>query len=175
MCFWQARFSHKMRLHGSPYITLYPYAEWETRAEWNANADISRYLIATGLSFSQKLMRLSASIPILRIFSEEKAKEFYLDFMGFSLEWEHRFGDDYPLYAQIRRSDLILHLSEHFGDATPGSAIFVPVQEIGVFQAELQVKSYRYAKPGIEAMPWGQVMEITDPFGNHLRFCEQSK
>jgi hypothetical protein len=114
-------------------------------------------------------------IPILRIFSEEKAKEFYLEFMGFSLEWEHRFGEDYPLYVQIRRSDLILHLSEHFGDATPGSAIFVPVKEIGVFQAELHTKSYRYAKPGIETMPWGQVMEITDPFGNRLRFCEQSK
>jgi hypothetical protein len=120
-------------------------------------------------------MYLSASIPILRIFSEEKAKEFYLDFMGFSLEWEHRFGDNFPLYAEIKRSDLILHLSEHHGDATPGSAIFVPVQEIGVFQAELHAKSYRYAKPGIEAMPWGQVMEITDPFGNRLRFCERSK
>jgi hypothetical protein len=88
-------------------------------------------------------MRLSAGIPILRIFSEEKAKKFYLDFMGFNLEWEHRFGDNYPLYAEIKRSDLILHLSEHHGDATPGSAIFVPMQEISVFQAELQAKSYR--------------------------------
>lgn len=120
-------------------------------------------------------MHLSVGIPILRIFSEEKAREFYLDFMGFSVEWEHRFGDNYPLYAEIKRSDLILHLSEHHGDATPGSAIFVPVQEIGVFQAELHAKSYRYAKPGVEAMPWGQVMEITDPFGNRLRFCERSK
>jgi hypothetical protein len=126
-------------------------------------------------SFSQKLMHLSPGIPILRIFSEEKAKEFYLDFMGFSLEWEHRFGDNFPLYAQIKRSDLILHLSEHHGDATPGSAIFVPMQEIDVFQAELHAKSYRFAKPGIEAMPWGQIMEITDPFGNRMRFCEQSK
>jgi hypothetical protein len=36
-------------------------------------------------------MCLSAAIPILRIFSEEKAKEFYLDFLGFRIEWEHRF------------------------------------------------------------------------------------
>jgi hypothetical protein len=27
-------------------------------------------------------MRLSAAIPILRIFSEEKAREFYLGFLG---------------------------------------------------------------------------------------------
>jgi catechol 2,3-dioxygenase-like lactoylglutathione lyase family enzyme len=65
-------------------------------------------------------MRLSAAIPILRIFSEEKAKEFYVDFLGFRIEWEHRFGDNFPLYAQIKRSELIIHLSEHHGDATPG-------------------------------------------------------
>ena len=38
-------------------------------------------------------MDLSAPIPIIRIFSEQKAKEFYLDFLGFTLEWEHRFED----------------------------------------------------------------------------------
>ncbi|MEA3088168.1 MAG: hypothetical protein QOC89_5865, partial [Paraburkholderia sp.] len=31
---------------------------------------------------------------------------------------------------QVRRSELILHLSEHHGDATAGSTIFVPVQDI---------------------------------------------
>jgi hypothetical protein len=73
-------------------------------------------------------MRLSAAVPILRIFSEEKAKEFYLDFLGFRIEWEHRFGDNFPLYAQIKRSELIIHLSEHHGDATPGTMVFVPVE-----------------------------------------------
>lgn len=37
------------------------------------------------------------TIPILRIFSVEKAKEFYLDYLGFTLDWEHRFADDLPL------------------------------------------------------------------------------
>ena len=27
------------------------------------------------------------TIPILRIFSVEKAKEFYVDFLGFTLDW----------------------------------------------------------------------------------------
>lgn len=31
-------------------------------------------------------MRLAPAIPIIRIFSEHKAKEFYLDFLGFTLE-----------------------------------------------------------------------------------------
>jgi catechol 2,3-dioxygenase-like lactoylglutathione lyase family enzyme len=44
---------------------------------------------------------LRQAIPILRIFSVDKAKEFYLDFLGFKLDWEHRFGDNFPLYAQV--------------------------------------------------------------------------
>lgn len=119
-------------------------------------------------------MRLSPAIPIVRIFSEDKAREFYLDFLGFDLEWEHRFETGFPLYAQIRRSDLTLHLSEHHGDATPGSTIFVPVEDLNPFHQELTAKNYAYAKPAVQDLPWGRVMEVADPFGNRIRFCEAS-
>ena len=46
-------------------------------------------------------MQLGTPIPILRIFDEAKAKEFYLDFLGFRLDWEHRFEAHLPLYMQI--------------------------------------------------------------------------
>jgi hypothetical protein len=117
-------------------------------------------------------MQLSSAIPIIRIFSEEKAKEFYLEFLGFSLEWEHRFEEGFPLYAQIRRSDLVLHLSEHHGDATPGSTVFVPMIDIDVLHKELNDKNYKFAKPGVEDLPWGRQVEVADPFGNRIRFCE---
>jgi len=120
-------------------------------------------------------MKLCSAIPIIRIFSVDKAKEFYLDFLGFSLEWEHRFGEDFPLYAQIRRSGLTLHLSEHHGDGTPGSAIFVPVEDIDSLHRELESRQYPYSKPGIETVGWGRQLQVTDPFGNHLRFCELAK
>jgi hypothetical protein len=120
-------------------------------------------------------MRLSPAIPILRIFSEDKAKEFYLDFLGFKLEWEHRFGDNFPLYARIKRSELIIDLSGHYGDAAPGGTLFVPVENIVDLCLELQVKQYRYAKPAVEDVPWGRMMEVWDPFGNRLRFSEAAK
>lgn len=119
-------------------------------------------------------MNLSAAIPIIRIFSVAKAKEFYLDYLGFTLEWEHRFEEDFPLYAQVRRSDLVLHLSEHHGDATPGSTVFVPVDDIQALHRELQARQYAYARPGIESLGWGQQLQVADPFGNRLRFCELS-
>ena len=74
---------------------------------------------------------LRQAIPILRIFSVEKAKEFYLGFLGFTWDWEHRFGDNFPLYAQVSRAGLSLHLSGHHGDASPGSTAFVRMEEIG--------------------------------------------
>ncbi len=62
----------------------------------------------------------SSAIPILRMFDERKAREFYLDFLGFSVEFEHRFEADLPLYLGISRNGLHVHLSEHHGDACPG-------------------------------------------------------
>ncbi|MNU74795.1 Bleomycin resistance protein [compost metagenome] len=113
-----------------------------------------------------------AAIPILRIFSLEKAREFYLDFLGFTWDWEHRFEAGMPLYAQVHRGDLVLHLSEHHGDGTPGSAVFVRMQGVDEFHAEVSAKRYGYMRPCVEDMPWGRVMAVIDPFGNRLSFCE---
>ncbi len=115
----------------------------------------------------------AAPVPILRIFSVKKAMEFYVGFLGFTLDWEHRFGENFPLYAQVSRAGLRLHLSEHHGDGTPGSATFIPMTGIDAFHRELLARDYAYAKPGISDDPWGRGVTVGDPFGNHLRFCEQ--
>jgi hypothetical protein len=47
-------------------------------------------------------------IPVLRIFSVEKAREYYLDYAGFHLDWEHRDGPNAPLYMQVFRDGLVL-------------------------------------------------------------------
>ena len=41
--------------------------------------------------------------PILRIFDEEKAKEFYINFLGFRVDWEHRFEEGLPLICKSQR------------------------------------------------------------------------
>jgi hypothetical protein len=119
-------------------------------------------------------VNLRDAIPIMRIFSVEKAYGFYLSYLGFKLDWEHRFEDGFPLYCQIRRDAVVIHLSEHYGDSTPGSTVFLPVSEIESLYQELQVKQYVYAKPEIEEAGWGRQMQISDPFGNRLRFCQLS-
>ena len=110
--------------------------------------------------------------PIFRIFDVEKAKDFYVGFLGFTLDWEHRFADSMPLYMQVSRGDLVLHLSEHHGDGSPGANIFVRMQGVAELQKEINARGYRYMRPGIENAPWGRVMAVIDPFGNRIQFCE---
>jgi catechol 2,3-dioxygenase-like lactoylglutathione lyase family enzyme len=117
-------------------------------------------------------MPLASPIPILRIFDEAKAREFYVDFLGFRVDWEHRFAPDLPLYLQVSRDACVLHLSEHHGDATPGSSLRVRVDDVDALHAELAARQYRYARPGIEAQPWGRDLSVQDPFGNRLVFSQ---
>lgn len=112
------------------------------------------------------------AVPIMRIFDVAKAHEFYLGFLGFSVDWEHRYGDNFPLYTQVSRAGLILHLSEHAGDATPGSTAVVYMKGIRAFQKELIDKDYRYMKPGLEDEGTRLEVTVTDPFQNRIRFME---
>lgn len=113
------------------------------------------------------------AIPMFRIFDEAKAKEFYVDFMGFTVDWEHRFADDMPLYMQVSRGNLVLHLTEHHGDCTPGAKAFVRTGELKKLHEEISAKDYRYLNPGYGPAPWGGwCMEVADPFGNKILFAE---
>ncbi|MGA2259146.1 MAG: glyoxalase superfamily protein, partial [Thermoguttaceae bacterium] len=89
-------------------------------------------------------------IPILRIFSVEKAKEFYVDYLGFTVDWEHQFEDNTPTYLQVSRDGLTLHLSEHHGDCCPCSTVFVWMTGIEEFHREITSKGCKYLRPGIE-------------------------
>ena len=118
-------------------------------------------------------VELQRVVPILRIFSVEKAREFYVDFLGFTWDWEHRFDDDAPVYAQISRTGLVLHLSEHHGGGSPGSHININMTGIEELHRELSEKKYRYGRPGLEEQPWGaRTITTHDPFGNRLIFTE---
>ena len=109
------------------------------------------------------------TIPILRIFDVAKAREFYVDYLGFTVDWEHRFEPDLPMYMQVSRAGLVLHLSEHHGDGTPGTVVYVTTKNVAEYHAELAAKPYRYLRPGLETDEIGTCLTVTDPFGNTLR------
>ena len=106
----------------------------------------------------------------------DKAREFNLDFLGCKVDWEHRFEDNAPVYMQVSRDGLVLHLSEHHGDGTPGAVVYVRMSGIEALHRELNDKKYRHNRPGLERMEWGMTeMTVIDPFANRIRFGEPTE
>lgn len=114
------------------------------------------------------------AIPLIRIFDYVKAIEFYVDWLGFSIDWEHRFHDDAPLYLGISLGSLSLHLTEHHGDCSPGAKVFIEgFENIQEYHRGLKSKEYKYNNLGIGPAFYDPKMlcfEVTDPFGNKLWF-----
>jgi len=120
---------------------------------------------------------LGNAVPILRSFDEDKARAFYLDFLGAELLFEHRFGPDAPLYMAVALGTCELHLSEHHGDAAPGAAVRIQGTKLKAYMQELRDKAYKFAGPGDpEEKPWGLLeIAVMDPFYNRLIFFEDPR
>ncbi|MDB5484947.1 MAG: Glyoxalase/bleomycin resistance protein/dioxygenase [Tardiphaga sp.] len=117
--------------------------------------------------------QMSRIIPVLRIFDVAKAREFYLDFLGFVVVFEHRFEPGLPLYMRLALGEVVLDLSEHHGDCAPGAKVLIETAGLVEYQARLMAKRYGYARPGLVKQDWGATtMTIADPFFNHLVFSE---
>lgn len=76
------------------------------------------------------------------------------------------------IYADLQR-ECKVHLSEHYGDSSPGTTIRIEMTGISMSHKELIEKKYKYARPCLENTPWESVeCKINDPFGNKIVFCE---
>ena len=113
------------------------------------------------------------TIPIPRIFDVEKAKSFYVGFLGFNVHWEHTFEVNFPVFMQVSRGNCFFHLSEHHGDGSPGANVFIRMTGLDDFHKEVLSKSYKDMKPCVKTTFYGtKSMVVIDPFGNHINFNE---
>lgn len=111
-------------------------------------------------------------IPTFRINDYEKAIGFYIDLLGFNIDWEHRFGKTEPIYMQISKNGLVLHLSENERFKT-GVIVFVETKGIEKFRKSILDGKSKRQIPEILTTNWKtKQLEIEDPFGNLLRFNE---
>ncbi|HUQ64325.1 MAG TPA: glyoxalase superfamily protein [Acidimicrobiales bacterium] len=118
-------------------------------------------------------MKFERAIPILRIFDVAMAKAFYVHYLGLHVDFEHRFEPTLPLYMGVSRGELVLHLSEHHGDGTPGTSVYVETAGVQELFEELTAKDYPNLRPGLSTDEIGTSLELLDPFGNTLRFNER--
>ena len=111
-------------------------------------------------------------IPTFRITDYKKATVFYIDLLGFNIDWEHRFGKTEPIYMQISKNGLVLHLSENVRFKA-GAIVFVETKGIENFRKNIVNTKNKNLIPEILVTNWNtKQLEIEDPFGNLLRFNE---
>lgn len=110
-------------------------------------------------------------IPTLRITSHAKSKEFYVDRLGFRIDWEHRFQPDFPVFMQVSRDELAFFLTEHRGDCPVGGLVHLYVPDVDAWYAEFQAKGVPVKELPNESLQGLRTMTIVDPDGNKLRIC----
>lgn len=100
-----------------------------------------------------------------------RAHEFYIDDLGCTLDRTYRTARHAPTDTQVSRGELVLHLSEHHGDGSPGAGVWVAATGVRELHTELAAKHYRFLNPGLEPGPGtddGVSLRLLDPFGSRI-------
>ena len=113
-------------------------------------------------------------VPALRITNYERSKKFYLDQLGFILEWEHRFEPKLPVFMSIALDGMRLYLSEHSGDCQVGGLVHFVVSDVDALHSTFKVRQVPITEAPNDNLGFRN-MTVTDPDGNQLRFMEPSK
>lgn len=111
---------------------------------------------------------MQRTVPMLHIDSYEQAKAYYVDWLGFGIDWEFRLEATFPVYMQVSRDGLVLHLSQHKADNPGGVKCHVDVDDLDALVAE-----WKDRRPGftqeVQIAPWNaKHLSLKDPFGNEL-------
>lgn len=100
-------------------------------------------------------------VPVLKVADTERSVAWYAR-LGFSKQFERRYSEEFPGYVALSRGELGLHLSEHPGDATPDTLVYLLVDDIDAVAAAFEVAV-------LEDTPGGREAHLTDPDGNRIR------
>jgi catechol 2,3-dioxygenase-like lactoylglutathione lyase family enzyme len=99
--------------------------------------------------------------PILHCDDALKAADWYAR-LGFETTVVYQPDPDDPRFVTLRADGLWLFLSEHAGDASPDTLVYIHVADVDAVARRL----------GVEArdMPWGmREIHLSDPAGNRVR------
>jgi catechol 2,3-dioxygenase-like lactoylglutathione lyase family enzyme len=108
-------------------------------------------------------------VPALRITDYERSKAFYVNGLGFTVEWEHRFEPHFPVFMSIVRDGMQLYLSQHTGDCQVGGLVHFLIPDVHACYLEFKSRNVVVSEaPNNDLGFWN--MTVTDPDGNQLRF-----
>ena len=107
-------------------------------------------------------------IPILRVNSVAASIRFYLDVLGFKVDWG---GEDESTFASVSRDGRAIMLSQG-EQGQPGT--WIGVEDIEPLFAEYCAKGVKFRERPTN-YSWAYEMKIEDPDGHVLRFGSDPK
>jgi len=114
-------------------------------------------------------------VPALRITDCARSKAFYVDGLGFHIEWEHRFEPHLPVFMRVSRDGLAFYLTEHEGDCQVGGLVHLYVPDVDAWYAECLRKGVPVKEAPNESLEGLRDMTVVDPDGNQLRIGTRLK
>ena len=100
------------------------------------------------------------AIPVLRVTDIARSLAWY-ERLGFVEEWTHRFDEGFPAFTAVaRHQGARIFLSEHEGDATPDTLVYIRLTDVDAVAREFGVQ--------VERQDWAREVALTDPDGNRL-------
>jgi catechol 2,3-dioxygenase-like lactoylglutathione lyase family enzyme len=101
------------------------------------------------------------AIPVLHVSDAARAVDWYKR-LGYKEEWTHRFEPSMPAFVSLARDGAArLFLSEHRGDASPDTLVYLRMSDVDAVAKEFSAE--------IVDQPWAREVHLTDVDGNRLR------
>ncbi|MCG8591694.1 MAG: glyoxalase superfamily protein [Proteobacteria bacterium] len=114
---------------------------------------------------------MKAVVPTLRIHDWEPCRLFYVQGLGFGVDWEWRDAPHNPAIRQLRRDQAVLYLSEREEDGFPGAVVHLYVEDVDAWHRDLAERGVEVGGPPSDR-PWGnREFRLRDPVGNVLCLC----
>lgn len=109
-------------------------------------------------------------IPVLRVTKAATSFPFYIEGLGFTVDWEYRHEPGFPVFAQLTREGQSIFLTEHANDCQVGGAVYLRVPEVDACHRAFQATGRVDAKRPHDTAWQTREMLIVDPDGNRLTF-----
>jgi predicted enzyme related to lactoylglutathione lyase len=112
--------------------------------------------------------KLKGSTPVFRVQSLEASLEFYINVLGFKVDWQER-----RVFASVSRDGCTIYLAQ-LDQGNGGAWAWIGVDDADRLLEELQAKGAKVRHPPTN-YTWAYEMQIEDPDGNVLRIGSAPK
>ena len=116
---------------------------------------------------------LEPAIAVVQIASVPDAKKFYVDFLGFTPIGVGPITTASDPCTRKSRSGVTLHLSTYGADRG-ATELLIRMSGLTTLHAELSTKPYPLPLDFRQTPDDRRELQVTDPFGNRLRFSENN-